>query len=213
MSDQGKRKEDIKNKYVTFCLSMIAKPDSIRKESIKAFMKEFGKSQRTAETYFAKANRLYKKTNTEVSNVAEKVVFEVKAEALRNGLIGKTERTLHLQARGEEIMDKIKSGKCKESVVRGGKAVQFERDLTPSEINRYYATYVSIQSEIAKREGEYAPIKVAPTDTGGNDKEIPAPVTLNVIYQPRTDKRAIGTPIGGANGAPKEIAIKGKQVS
>lgn len=94
------------------------------------------------------------------------------ANALKSSLKTKLERMNQLEKRKDNINKILDSGKITETIIpKFGDACDMERSLTPIEIAKLTEASKSIDAELSKMHGDYAPTKISETDPSGNDKE------------------------------------------
>ena len=105
-------------------------------------------------------------------------LLEAMKQAAKSGLKSKIEKQLHIQKEIEGIQADIERGILEDYIVIGGK-LQIVNKIMNAESKAYLRkTIKELYAELNKMEGDYAPSKVAQTDTAGNDKEFN--ITLNI---------------------------------
>lgn len=92
------------------------------------------------------------------ARLKEKVSNSLKS--LRDGIKSKEERVLQLQSLFDDTVADIQRGTHKQEKIVQGKAVTYDRRLTPSEINSYRHTAKAIISDISRIEGDFAPTRI-----------------------------------------------------
>lgn len=99
---------------------------------------------------------------------AEQIQANTK-EALKSGLKSKIERIGDLQNQITELKQKLIENKDFKYVVIGGRFQKKICEIDLSTRAYIHKTIKDIEAEINKMEGNYAPAKVAQTDSAGND--------------------------------------------
>ena len=143
-----------------------------RGEVVAKYCKKFQKSARTIDTYWKTANEQQKERQDKASKAADKAYIETKVSAVKTALKSKLEKQVELQNEINLIDQQIK-GEVQFTFVVGNKVNKSHNGdifMLPVQIqNELRARKLQYYSELNKMEGDYAPTKVAQTDSNGND--------------------------------------------
>jgi hypothetical protein len=107
------------------------------------------------------------------------------AEALKSGLKSKTERISDIQSQIQELKQKLSDNKDFKYMVINGRVQKVVCEVDLSTRAYIHKTIKDLESEINKMEGNYAPTKVAQTDSAGNDTSTH---TTIIIENPHNNK-------------------------
>ena len=123
------------------------------------------------QRFYKIANNTYNEWSKTKHNAENEVLIESTKEALKSGLKSKLEKQLHIQNQIDSIQADIDRGILEDYVVVGGK-LQVVNKIMNAESKAYLRkTMQVLYAELNKMEGDYTPIKIAETDSKGNDKE------------------------------------------
>jgi hypothetical protein len=132
-------------------------------EGITAYM---GVRERLRETKSFGNERfdlIYRQSYEEYAKIKEKAEAEALAanagDAVKIALKAKIERQSKIEKQIAEIEAKLESGKTKDIAFIKGKPTAFDRDLLPTEIANYHKTIISLNAELSKMAGDYAPLR------------------------------------------------------
>ena len=133
-----------------------------RGEVVARYCKKFQKSARTIDTYWKTANEQQKERQEKASKAADRAYITAKEKAAVEAVMSKQERM--------EYLTKIAKGEfeneTKKPAWNNHKKV-FEI-VTVREKPQDH-TVIKAIAELNKMEGDYAPAKIAQTDSAGND--------------------------------------------
>jgi hypothetical protein len=99
----------------------------------------------------------------------EQLVHSAK-EAVKTGVKEKIDRLLNLQKQIDDIQLDLENGTTIDYIVIGGKLQKITKEISVTDKAYLRNIIKGIQSEISKMQGDYAPTKIAETDSDGNDK-------------------------------------------
>lgn len=143
-----------------------------RAQTLGKIGKKWEISRTTFDRHWKTANDKQKERQEKASKAADAVYIETKAEAVKTGLKSKLEKQLELQNEINLIDQQIK-GEVQFTFVVGNKVNKSHNGdifMLPVQIqNELRARKLQYYSELNKMEGDYAPTKVAQTDSHGND--------------------------------------------
>lgn len=127
-----------------------------RGKVVAKFCKKFQKSTRTIDTYWKIANVQHTAKQQAIKKELDEVDKQAAIEARKKAIMTANER--------KELLTKIANGqmKVKKPFVISGKIMEYLSE--PDAADRMKAI-----SELNKMDGDYAPTKIAQTDTEGND--------------------------------------------
>jgi hypothetical protein len=118
--------------------------------------------------------KMYRLAYSEYSKIKENAEAEALAanagDAVKIALKAKIERQSKIERQIADIEAKLESGKTKDIAFIKGKPTSYERDLLPTEIANYHKTITSLNAELSKMAGEYAPTR---TRIGGDPDSPP----------------------------------------
>ena len=162
-----------KQVLIDFIISCLEKGDK-RSTILAKVGKEWQEkvSERTFDRALKTANEQQKERQDKASKAADEAYVELKVEAAKSGLKSKLEKQFELQ---DEInlIDKQIKGEVQFTFVVGNKVNKSHNGdifMLPVQVqNELRARKLQYYAELNKMEGDYAPTKVASTDTNGND--------------------------------------------
>lgn len=152
--------------YISFIIDKLQSGVVGYKDVMSLFVSKWHLSERQFIRYWNIANARHIEAQNKLQKAKADIYIEAEKEALKMGLKSKHERMLELQAmlshdyRVQEVAG-----------IANGKPIWVDRPLQPNEVK-------GIHAELSKMAGEYAPAKVAETDSQGNDKKVNTKIKL-----------------------------------
>jgi len=114
------------------------------------------------DSCYSEWSRIKEQANTLATTEAAEIAAKI-------GLKSKLEKQLHIQKQIDEIQEELDRGVLEEYAVINGEWVM-EPKIMNAETKAYLRkTMKDLYAELNKMEGDYAPTKLAQTDTKGND--------------------------------------------
>ena len=152
--------------YISFIIDQLQSGVVGYKDVMSLFVSKWQLSERQFVRYWNIANERHIEAQNKLQKAKDDIYIEAEKEALKMGLKSKHERMLELQAmlspdyRVQEVAG-----------ISNGMPIWVDRPLQPNEVK-------GIHAELSKMAGEYAPAKVAETDSQGNDKKVNTKIKL-----------------------------------
>ena len=152
--------------YISFIIDQLQSGNVERGKVLAIFGKKWQTGVRSFDRYWKEANERHIEGQNKLQKEKESIYIEAEKEAFKIGLKSKHERMLELQAmlspdyRVQEVAG-----------IANGMPIWVDRPLQPNEVK-------GIHAELSKMAGEYAPSKVAETDSQGNDKKVNTKIKL-----------------------------------
>lgn len=133
-------------------------------------------------------SKLYTEAYSEWANLTAKgqadAIVAGAEKAVKKGLKSVFGKKQHIQQQIDEIQAELDNGTYLDSIVVGGEVKDVERKLSPETKTTMRRVMKDLYVELNKMDGDYAPKKIATTDTAGNDIEQPlTPEMLKEILQ------------------------------
>lgn len=144
-----------------------------RGELLSKYAKKWGRSEKSIDRYIVKAKTIAQTLTEKARKATEDVYIEETKEAAKNGLKSKTERVLEYQDEIIKMYQQL-NGEI-HFTFKVGNSIKKSHGpdgsfMVPVDIqNDIRAMIKSYKTEISKIQGDYAPAKIAETDSAGND--------------------------------------------
>ena len=129
-------------------------------ELFSKYSVEFSKSEKTFSLDWNKANEDLKQYLSLINNAKLEESISLEKEAIRNGLKTKFDRLMILQKLVDECLEQLATKQCNDTITIGESVKNIKRLMNQRELNDTRKTLQSLQSEISKIEGDYAPTKI-----------------------------------------------------
>jgi hypothetical protein len=123
------------------------------------YVDKFNKSDTTFDKDWMIANKLFSDYNTAINDAKLKESILTARKEVRNGLNTKFERVMILQNQIDKCLDNLTNMKCDDIYFVDGVPTSYKRNMNQREMNDTRKTLNTLQIEISKIEGDYAPIK------------------------------------------------------
>lgn len=151
--------------YIDFIISELNKGNIQYKDVMLVFVSKFELTEQTFVRYWKQANESYKNQRELINNakIEESIIQE--KEAVKIGLKSKIDRLLILQKLVDECLEQLTTKQCNDTIIVEGTVKNIKRLMNQRELNDTRKTLQSLQSEISKIEGDYAPTKSENTNT------------------------------------------------
>lgn len=140
-----------------------------RAEILAKFAKKWKVSPTSIDRYLKSAKEIAIKLSSKADKAAEDAMISQTVEAAKLGLKSKHERVMILQREVDTCLDELYGTGANNFGEFWGKRTNIKKKLTVMEKVKLRQVINSIQAEISKIQGDYAPTKLANTDKEGND--------------------------------------------
>ena len=140
-----------------------------RGELLVKFGKKWSMSKSSFDRLLKNAKPIAKRLSDLKAKVVNDTITAETKEATRNGLKSKFDRVMILQEEVYRCLNELYEPGTDNFADFGGGRKNVKKQLTVIEKVKLRQVINQMQSEISKIEGDYAPDKVAQTDTQGND--------------------------------------------
>jgi hypothetical protein len=155
--------------YIEEILRLLANGIVERGKVLAKVGKKWQISTRTFDRAWKIAQERYLLTQQKLNDKIEATLIQNKTENLSNGLKSKSERLLNLQKQIDNLEAELKNNKMHVHAFSMGEMVIGTREMNSLEKAKIADTIKSLQSEISKIEGDYAPTKQENTIKLGKD--------------------------------------------
>lgn len=144
---------------------LIKAPNKTYVEMWANYRQKWAKGKTTFDKDWLKANENLKQYQEQVNNAKVKASINEEVKAVKIGLKSKIDRLLILQKLVDECLEQLTTKQCNDTIIVEGTVKNIKRLMNQRELNDTRKTLQSLQSEISKIEGDYAPTKSENTNT------------------------------------------------
>jgi (p)ppGpp synthase/HD superfamily hydrolase len=115
---------------------------------------------RTFDRYWKEANEQYKIKLESINKSLLEQSTEEQKERLKSGLKSKTDRLLILQNLIDNCLEQLTTKECEDVYFQNGEPYPYQRQMNQRELNDTRKTLNTLQIEISKIQGDYAPQRI-----------------------------------------------------
>ena len=149
-----------KKTYTDFIITELNKGNVKYNDVCLLFCTKFDLTKQTFNKFWKIANTMYSEQREAINKEILSTSIAVEKEAVKKALKTKFERLMILQKLVDECLEQLVTGKCNDTIIQGETIKNIKRLMNQRELNDTRKTLQSLQSEISKIEGDYAPNKL-----------------------------------------------------
>ncbi len=174
-----------KQAYIDFIIECFENGAIERGEVMAMVAKKWQMSVRTFDRNFKKAKDKHSERRREVEKEKLNTTIEQENEAIKKGLKTKFDRLMVLQNLVEKCNESIESGLCSDTFFsKDDGAIETTRKMNQRELNDTMKTLHTLQSEISKIQGDYAPTKTE-TDLTTKGESLKPKKSVKIVFKPK----------------------------